>query len=208
MLAQYRYVVTPFLQRRDRELEVIETAHKITLESAGSDFGRNVLIRGGNDAHVDRVRSFGPKGVERTIHDYTVEPVLMRLAQTLEVVKYEDTAMGLVEAAAEVAHSSGERTGAMPEESIVEFRERAAIDDNERPAASGRALVNIAREVSLAGTDSTGYQNRPIPAGGGASGQREELTYGWRATEKSSCERAFRELADSRDAVNERSVAP
>ena len=54
-LAQGRQVATAMAQRRHRDLDHVEAVVQVLAEAAGLDFGRQVLVRCADDAHLDRV---------------------------------------------------------------------------------------------------------------------------------------------------------
>ena len=158
-----RNVFRVFVEGRNRNHEVVESADEVGLQFAVGNELVDVLVGRSEDSNVDLFLSVRAEGLEDAIDDEVVELILDARAQSVEVVKDENAAVGLSESSSEVSICARKRTSSMPDERVLKAR-AAAIKYDDRLIRSIRDRMNMSRKERFAGADRSADQDRAIPA--------------------------------------------
>ena len=113
-----------------------------------------VLVRGRDHANVDLDLLVAADPIERTIGKHTQKPRLQLGRHVADLVEEKRPALGLLEAAATLLLSSGERAAFVAEELGLEeiLRHRGGVDGDERLLCTRTMAVQGARDELLPGS--------------------------------------------------------
>ena len=154
---------TPLAQRRHADLDHVEAVVQVLPEAAGLHLGAEVLVRGADDAHVDRrPRCVAPTG--RTERSWIARSSLVCIASGRSPISSRNSVPPLrrLEEAVAVLGGAGEGALAVAEELGLEqlLGDRAAVDRDEGPSLRVAARVDRARDQFLAGARLAVHQHR------------------------------------------------
>ena len=170
MLEQYGDVFRTLAQRRNDDREDPQAEVEVGPElSPGQQFFQ-VPVGGGDDADIDAdgLRPADPFDLFFLQHPQQAH--LGFPGQLSDFVQEDRASVGPFEAPAAAAEGTGERTLLMAEKLAVHqgFRNGAAVDADERPAAAGRAVVDgvghdLFAHAGLAEQQHGTFQRRHLP---------------------------------------------
>ena len=130
-------VLAPLAQRRNHQLEHAESIIQIFAELLLADVVLQVLVRGGDDPHVDADFLGGPDRQERMPFQNAQQLGLPFEGHFADFVEKQRAQIGLLEIAGMVAVGAGERAGLVAEQLAFHQvgRNGGAVD---RTASAGR----------------------------------------------------------------------
>ena len=134
------------------------------------DLRRQVLVRRGDDADVDRDRLGRADARDLAIFDGAQQPVLRGHRQGAELVEEQSAAVRLLEAAVACLGRAGEASGLVTEQLRLDqiLRQRGAVHDNQRAGPSGRQVVQTLGDQLLAGAALADHEHRSVERRGAA----------------------------------------
>ena len=111
-----------------------------------------VLVRGGDDAHVALQRLVATDAVELAVAEHAQQTRLQVEGHVADLVEKQRAAVGLLEAAAAHGLRAGEGAALVAEQFALQqvLRDRRGVDGHERPAGARAVLVQRARHQFLA----------------------------------------------------------
>ena len=153
VLGEARDIADALAQGRHRDLEDVDPVEQVLAELLVRDHVREVLVRRGDDPHVD-LDGLGPADrCERTLLEHAQELHLKRGGHISDLVEEERAAIGDLEQARLILHRAGERAAHVAEQRALEevVVERGAVLHDERLLRAGPVIVDRARDQLLAG---------------------------------------------------------
>src|SRR5205823_9360443 len=147
-----RDVLAPLGERRNVELDDVQSVVQVLAELAGRDALLELAVRRRDNAHVDVVRLVRADGADLPLFEGAEQLDLQRKRHVANFVEEECPAGRRLEEAAPISDRAGERALLVAEELRLEqpFRNRAAIHGDEGRVAPASCLVDRAREKLLA----------------------------------------------------------
>ena len=179
MPRQQRDVVAALAQRRQGDAHHVQAVLEVGAEAAFADQRVQVLVGGGDDAHV-AAQQFAPTdAVELALGQHAQQAGLQRCRHVADLVQEQRAALGLLEAAGVAAGGAGEGAGLVAEQFAFQQlgRDGGGVEGHERPFAARALGVQRARGQFLAGAGLAGDQHVEV-AGGDAPDQAEHLAHG------------------------------
>ena len=160
-LGQQQRVAFALAQRRQVEREQIQPVEQVLAELTGGAARLQVGVGGGDDAHVAQ---FDARSADRTVAAILRETQQHRLAaraERVDLVEKQRAALGVADDAAAVALGVGEGAAHMAEQFGLDhrIRNRAAVDGDERFAATRAQVMQGARGELLAGAGLAAQQH-------------------------------------------------
>ena len=166
VLRQFEDVGRAVAQRRDLQIDDVETKQQVLAESAFAHGLGEVAVRGGDDADIDRHRPGAADAVDHALLDRAQQLRLQPHVHLGDFVEQQRAAGGLLEFSDPPGDCAGE--GALLVAEQFGFQEmlgdRRAIDRDERPLGAVGAGVDIARQHFLAGSGFAGDHDRGVGA--------------------------------------------
>jgi hypothetical protein len=180
-VADRRQVAHALAQRRHDDADDVEPVVQVLAEAAGLHLGRQVLVRGAEDAHVDRHLGRPAQRPHGALLDDAQQLALHGQRQVADLVEEQRAALGGLEEALAVFRRTGEGALAVAEELGLQqvLRDGAAVDGDEGLRGARRDLVDGARHQFLAGARFAVQQHRRHAARDLAD-QRAHLLHGGR----------------------------
>src|SRR5208283_5568039 len=177
-LCERQNILAPFAQRRHAKGDDVEAVIEILAKVMRGDFGVEVAIGRRDYSRIDVNRAFAADPLEVLILQEAQELGLEGRRQVGNLVQEYASAVGRLQPPGLVLDSSGERAANVPEQLALQkfFRERGAIDDDERLALAVAPSMDLPGENVFAGTAVAGEQNCRV-AGGGLAGSFEQVLH-------------------------------
>ena len=159
---QRRDVFLALAQRRQAQADDVEAMEQVFAERAGLDPLLQVLVRGGDDAHVAAHRVVAADAIELAVGEHAQQARLQVERHVADLVEEERAAVGLLEAAAARGLRAGEGAALVAEQLGLEqvLRDRRGVDRDERAAGARAVLVQGVGDQLLAGARFAGDQHR------------------------------------------------
>ena len=166
MLCQFEDVGRTVAQRRDLQVDDVETKQQVLAECAFAHGVGEVAVRGGDDADIDRHRLGAADAVDDALLDRAQQFGLQADVHLGDFVEQQRAAGRFLELADAAGDRAGEGALLVAEQFGLQqmFGDRRAINRNERPLGAGRARVDVARQHFLAGTGLAGDHDGGIRA--------------------------------------------
>src|SRR6266513_6230065 len=151
---EQRNVLRALAQARQPQANHVQPVKQVLAEGALAHALLQVLVRGGDDAHVRLHLLVAADAVERAVGEHAQEPRLQLCRHVADLVEEQRAALGLLEAPAPLLLRSGERTALVAEQLRLEqvFRARRGVDRHERPRRARTMPVQGARYKLLSGS--------------------------------------------------------
>ena len=151
VLGQRLDVLGPLAQRRQVDLEDVEAEEQVVAEAALGDAARQVLVRRGQDADVERLRLVAADRQHLVVLQHAQQLDLHRQRDVGQLVEEDGAAVGQGEQAGARLGGPGEGPADVAEQlALDEVRvEGGDVDRQERPVAAARC--------------SGGRRGRPVP---------------------------------------------
>src|SRR5271168_5046452 len=161
---QQRDVFFAFAQRRQRNREDVQPIVEIGTELALLDHRFQILIGGGNDAHIHAHRASSSESFELLLLEDAEQFGLEFKWQVADFVEQEGTAIRVLKASRSLAHGSGERTSFMPEKLALDQARwnRRAVDRYETVISTRAGVVNRLGDDLLTGSRFSMNENGAI----------------------------------------------
>ena len=158
VLHQKGQVLAPLSERRQRDREDVEPEVEILAEPACRDHLRHVMLRAGDDTHVDRNGPDAADPLHLTVLQRAQQLYLHRQRHVVDIVEEERAAVRHLEASRLVLHRSGERAALVPEQLGLDqrLREQRAADRNEWLPGPRTLVMQEARDDFLPGSALSG----------------------------------------------------
>ena len=147
MLRELDHVGRAIAQRRDFQVHHVEAEQQVFAEACLAHRLRQIAVRGGDDADVDRHRLGAADAVDHPLLDRAQQLGLQAHVHFGDFVEQQRAAVGLLEFADAAGDGAGEGALFVAEQLGFEqlFRDRRAVDANERRArAVGAARARSA----------------------------------------------------------------
>ena len=166
ILGEQRDVLAALTQRRDADFHHVEAVVEVLTETTGSHFLDEVLVGGGDDAHVGGERLVGAHAGKRAILQHAQQFHLDGQRHIADFIEEKRASIRLLEAAGAACDGPGERTLLMAEEFAFEqvFGDGAAIDGDHLALAARAVFVHGLGDELLAGAALAGDEDRRIRA--------------------------------------------
>src|SRR5208282_3635398 len=179
-LCERQNILPAFAQRRDAKRDDVEAVVEILAKVMRADFGVEVAIGRGDYSRIDVNRAFAADPFEVLILQEAQELGLQGRRQVGNLVEENAPAVGRLEPPGLVLDRAGERAAHVPEQLALEkfFRERGAIDDDERLALAVAPSMDLPGDNVLAGPALAGEQNSRVARGGLARSLEQALHRG------------------------------
>ncbi len=185
VLEQLRNIFRARAQRRQLDANDVEAVIEVFAEHAARDAILQVLVSGGDHAHIHANRRLTADAIELAFREHAEQSGLQRRRHVADFVEEQRAAVRLLEAAAPLRIRAGERALLVAEQLGLEKirRNRRRIQRNERLRRTRAVIVKRARDELLTRARLTRDQHRD--AGASESPDRaEHLLHGRRATEQ------------------------
>ena len=154
MLGECRDVLAAIGQARNVDADDVQAVEQVFAELAGLHQGFQVLVRGGNDAHVDPHRRVAADPVELAIGQHAQQAGLGVGRHVADLVEKQGAAVGLLEAAAALVGRTGESAFLVAEQlgfHQVLGNRRHVQRDERRSRTRAVAMQRVGHQL-LAGT--------------------------------------------------------
>jgi hypothetical protein len=150
---QQRHVLAPCPERWDVDRDHVQAIVEVLAKFPRLDLGREVLVRRGEDARIDRDRARAAEPLDLAGLDRAQELGLRIQAHVADLVEEEGSEVRGFEASALHLRGSRERTLLVAEELALDeiLGERGAVQPLERAPRAGREPVDGARDQLLSG---------------------------------------------------------
>ena len=144
----------------------VQPVIQILAKPLGLDFGHQVAIAGGDDAGVDADGLRVADALELALLQHPQQLDLQLGSGGVDFVEKDRAGMGGLEPAGPIGDRPGERAADVAEQFALQqaFRQRAAIDADERPAAARAELMHRLGDQFLAGSRFAEQQHRGVRA--------------------------------------------
>src|SRR5271156_318953 len=176
-LRERQDVFAAFAQRWNAQGDDVEAGVEVLAKVMRADFGFEVAIRRRDDSRIEVNRALAADALEVLLLQEAQKLGLEGRRQIGNLVEENGAAVGRFEPARLVLHRPGESAAHVAEELALEqlFRQRSAIDDDERLVLTPAPSMDLARDHVLAGAAFSREQNRGVAAGGLARGFEQAL---------------------------------
>jgi hypothetical protein len=156
VLRQQGHVVAALAQRRQVQGDHVQAEEQVLAEPAGRDLGAQVLVGGGQDAHVHRDRLAAADALDLARLQRAQQLGLRLRPQVADLVQEERAPAGQLEAAAPPLRRAGEGAPLVAEQLRLHqvARDGRAVEPHEGPAARGEWRWMAAATSSLPVPDS------------------------------------------------------
>src|ERR1019366_10035519 len=177
-LRERQNILAPFAQRRHAKGDDVEAVIEILAKVMRGDFGLEVAIGRRDYSRIDVNRAFAADALEVLILQKAQKLGLQGRRQVCYLVEENSPAVGRLEPPGLVLDRAGERAADVPEQLALQqfFRERGAIDDDERLALAPAPSMDLPGDNVLAGAALAGEQYSRV-AGGGLAGSFEQVLH-------------------------------
>ena len=118
-LGQARHVLAAFAQRRQVQAHHVEPMQQVGAEAAVGDLPVEVLVGGGDHAHVDPDQFAAADAEELALGQHAQQARLQRGRHVADLVEEQRAAIGLLEAADVALAGAGERAGLVAEQFAI-----------------------------------------------------------------------------------------
>ena len=164
MFGQEHDVVGAFAQRRQRDDVEGEAIQQVGSEAPFGDQARQVLVRGGDDAHVRAQRLPAADALELAVLDHAQELLLHQRRGGGQLVQEQRAAVGPLEAAVVGAHGAGEGTGFVAEQLAFDQRvaDGRAVELRKLGIPTLGEVVQARGDEFLAGAPFADHQHRLV----------------------------------------------
>src|SRR5579863_6998135 len=164
MRHQERKIFPTVTQRRKEDRENFQPIEQIVPKTPGGDFRVEVLICGGNHAHVGANCFVTTHALKLLLLKQSQQFWLCRQRHVADFVQKQRSLVGLLELADASAVSTGEGSLLVPEQFAFEqsFRNGGAIDRQKWGLAPGTVLIDRPRHQLFAGSALADDQNRHV----------------------------------------------
>src|SRR3954468_4023469 len=115
MVGQFKHIVLAFAQRRNRNWHNRQPKIQVFAESAGRDFGRQITVRRGDYAYIDRHCLTRADALERSLLQHAEQFSLQVEIDLGDLVKQNGTAVSGFETSRAIGVSAGERASLVTE---------------------------------------------------------------------------------------------
>src|SRR5205807_2542720 len=149
-----RNVLRALAQARQPQANHVQPVKQVLAEGALAHALLQVLVRGGDDAHVRLYLLVAADAVDRAVGEHAQQPRLQLRRHVADLVEKQRAALGLLEAPAPLLLRAGERAALVAEELRLEqvFRARRGVDRDERARRARTMPVQGARHKLLSGS--------------------------------------------------------
>ncbi|MDT4824412.1 hypothetical protein FQZ97_576590 [compost metagenome] len=167
LVDQQRNVFHTLAQRRHLDGEYVEAVIEVFAEAAGLDHLLEVLVGGGDDAHIDVLRLVAAHALEGALLQHAQQLDLHRQRHVADLVEEQGAAVGQLEAPCPAGDGTGEGTLLVAEEFALQQlrRDGAAVDRYERRFAALGMVMQVARHHFLAGAGLAEDQHAGVGVG-------------------------------------------
>jgi hypothetical protein len=157
-------VVLSRAERRELERKDVQSIEQVLSESRHTDFVSELVIRCGNNAHVDLSRAVIPDALVLTLLQHAQQFGLHLNWQVTNFVKENGSPVGRLKAPRPIADRSREGATHVPEKLALEHlaRDCAAVDFDERSRRAGAQPVHFLRQQLLAGAGLADDEHRRV----------------------------------------------
>ena len=149
---QQRNVLAALAQRWQAQADDVEAVEEVLAEQALAHALLQVLVGGGDHAHVGADRLLAADAVEVAVGEHAQQPGLQLGRHVADLVEEERAAVGLLEAAAALRGRAGEGAALVAEElGLAQVaRDGGGVDGDEGRVAARAVAVQRARDQLLA----------------------------------------------------------
>ena len=162
VLGQARHVAATLAQRRQLQAHHVQAMQQVGAETAGLHQAFQVLVGGGDHAHVHADQLAPADAKELALGQHAQQARLQRQRHVADLVQEQRAAIGLFEAADVSPLRTGERASLMAEQLALQQlgRNGRGVERHERLARARGLVVQGARDQLLAGAGLAGDQHR------------------------------------------------
>ena len=145
------HVVPPLPERRRADREHVQAVEEVGPEPAGADFGGEIPVRRGHDAHVHAADAALPDATQLALLKRAEEPALHGGARVADLVQEERPAVRELEESGTVGVRAGERALRVAEELALDqgIGDRREVVRDERPRGARSLAVERPRDELL-----------------------------------------------------------
>ncbi len=185
VFGQQRHILAPLAQRRQGDAHDIQAMQQVGAEFAALHLGVEILVRGGDDAHVGPDQFASADAVELALGQHAQQPRLQQQRHVADLVQEERAAIGLFEASCVTTRRAGEGAGFVAEQfRLQQFRgNRRGIERDEWCLRARAVHVQRTRHQLLAGAGFAGDEGVEIGRRD-ASDRAEDLAHRRAATDQ------------------------
>ncbi|VWC31545.1 hypothetical protein BPS26883_06440 [Burkholderia pseudomultivorans] len=155
--------VGPRAQRRQLEGRAAQPVIQVLAERTVRDHLHEIAVRRTDHVEIDAHRRVAAERHDLAVGEHAQQARLQRERHVADFVEKQRAAVGQRDLAARaVLARAGERAGRIAEQLALDqrFRQRAAVDGDERPRAARAGIVNRACEHFLARAGFAEHENR------------------------------------------------
>ena len=162
VLGQRQDVLGAVAQRRQVDVDDVQPVEQVLAEAAVRQALFQILVGGGDDAHVDLLAARRPQRPDLALLQDAQQLGLQRGRQLADLVEEQGAAVGLDEQAGAIRARVGERAALVAEQLALQQRvgDGGAVDGDERAFAARAVEVERLRHQLLAGARLAGDQHR------------------------------------------------
>ncbi len=166
MSHQHRNVLAPLAQRRQADADDVQAMVEVLAKTPVGDARLEVLVGGGDDAHVDVDLLEAADAVETAVRQYAKQSRLQIGRHVADLVEEQRAAVGLFEAADAAVLRAGEGALLVAEEFRLEqlCGNGRGVDGHEGLVAAAAGAIQGARHEFLAGARLAADQNAHVGA--------------------------------------------
>ncbi|MCY1516120.1 hypothetical protein D9M68_507340 [compost metagenome] len=174
------HVFAAFAQRGQAQADHVEAVEQVFAEAAELHALLEILVGGGDDAHIGLHRVVAAHAVEVAVAEHAQEARLQVEGHVADFVEEQRAALGLLEAAAAHGLRAGEGAALVAEEFALEqvLGNGGGVDRHEGAVGARRVLVQRARHQLLARARFAGDEHRDVALRQPADGTEHVLHRG------------------------------
>ena len=179
MPRQHEYIFAPLTQGRQAQANHVEAVKQVFPKAAFLDALLQVLVRGGNHAHIGLDGVVATDAVKMPVRQHAQQPCLQVKRHVANFIEEQRAAIGLLEAAAPHGLRAGEGAALMAEQFALQqvLRDGRRVDGDEGPVGPRRVLVQRTRHQLLARAGFAGNHHRHV-ALAQAANRTEHILHG------------------------------
>ena len=161
---EHGHVLVPLAQRGQAQADHVEAVEQVLAEATFLDALLQVLVRGGNHAHMGLDGRVAAHPVELAVRQHAQKTRLQIKRHVADFIEEQRAALGLLEAAAPLRLRTGEGAALVAEEFALQqvLGNGGGVDGHKGAIGHGRMLVQRARHQFLARAGFAGDEHRDL----------------------------------------------
>ena len=166
MVHQYRDVLAPFAQRRQRDRQHVQPVVEVLAELAFGDHLFEIALAAGDDADVHGNGARAAEPLDGAVLQHPQELHLHRQRHVVDVVEKDGAALGELEASRAILDGAGEGAALVSEQLRLDqrFREQRAAHRHKRVMLAAARLVDQRRRHLFPGAALAGDEDGAVAA--------------------------------------------